>query len=315
MGRFSSRAVAARAWTRTSSMRRPARPRTTTGGTSPPGAPTAIPSIASSRRRSRCTRRADDRRALVRAPGASPHQRPRRWEAFGGAARHSPDVQSEPLDVRQPLSRGLDRAPRLQEHTRCVPGSVHEDIARAVGDGGLDRPAREADLLALDIKGERLSRPPAHLALEPLDVGRRSVKAGHAIGRAVAEEDLAEGDADQRLDAPVQEGLRRVLAGGPTAEVGADHHDRRALVRLLVERVLGVDFAGVLEGVLAQAREGDGFEKARGDDAIGVDVVAGERKTSPDDLPALHIGAHRSISLTSATAPAMAAAATMTGLI
>jgi len=90
---------------------------------------------------------------------------------------------------------------------------------------------------------------------------------------------------------------------------------RRAPVGRLVEGVLGVDLARVLEGVLAETGEGDGLQEARRNHAVGVDVVPVERKAAPHDLPAPEIGAHRRISLTSATAPAMAAAATMAGLI
>src|SRR5207247_9649920 len=58
------------------------------------------------------------------------------------------------------------------------------------------------------------------------------------------------------------------------------------------------------------------LEEARGDDAVGVDVVARHRDAAPHDLPSLEVGrAHERISLTSATAPVMAAAATMAGLI
>src|SRR5437867_11139756 len=80
--------------------------------------------------------------------------------------------------------------------------------------------------------------------------------------------------------------------------------------------MLGVLLAGVLEGVLAHGLEGDGLEKARGDDAVGVDVVAGDGDAAAGDLIALEVGrAHFRISLTSVTAPLMAAAATMAGLI
>src|SRR6266436_5303106 len=80
--------------------------------------------------------------------------------------------------------------------------------------------------------------------------------------------------------------------------------------------MLGVLLLGVLEGVLAHGLEGDGLEKAGGDDAIGVDVVAGDGDAAAGDLAALEVGrAHFRISLTSVTAPLMAAAATMAGLI
>src|SRR5207244_11356920 len=94
----------------------------------------------------------------------------------------------------------------------------------------------------------------------------------------------------------------------------AEH--RRALVGLLVEGVLVALLPRVLEGVVAHALEGHGLEEARGDDPIGVDVVAGHGDAAPRHLAALEVGgAHFKISLTSVTTPVIAAAATMAGLI
>src|SRR5256885_5164337 len=80
--------------------------------------------------------------------------------------------------------------------------------------------------------------------------------------------------------------------------------------------MLGVLLLRVLEGVLAHGLEGHFLQEARGDDAVGVDVVAGQRDAPPRDLAALVVDrAHFRISLTSATAPVMAAAAPMAGLM
>src|SRR5256885_12878462 len=81
--------------------------------------------------------------------------------------------------------------------------------------------------------------------------------------------------------------------------------------------MLGVLLLRVLEGVLAHRLEGHFLQEARGDDAVGVDVVAGQGNAAALDLAAVVVdaGAHRRISLTSATAPVIAAAATMAGLI
>src|SRR2546427_5204570 len=80
--------------------------------------------------------------------------------------------------------------------------------------------------------------------------------------------------------------------------------------------MLGVLLLRVLEGVLAHGLEGHFLQEARGDDAVGVDVVAGQRDAPPRDLAALVVDrAHRRISLTSATAPVRAAAATIAGLM
>src|SRR5256712_14155865 len=80
--------------------------------------------------------------------------------------------------------------------------------------------------------------------------------------------------------------------------------------------MLGVLLLRVLEGVFAHGLEGHFLQEARGDDAVGVDVVAGQRDAPPHDLAALVVDrAHFKISLTSATAPVIAAAATIAGLI
>src|SRR5258708_39444977 len=80
--------------------------------------------------------------------------------------------------------------------------------------------------------------------------------------------------------------------------------------------MLRILLLGVLEDVLAHALEGDGLQEARGDDAVGVDVVAGQGDAAPRHLAPLEVGgAHRRISLTSVTTPVIAAAATMAGLI
>src|SRR5262245_56063338 len=78
--------------------------------------------------------------------------------------------------------------------------------------------------------------------------------------------------------------------------------------------MLRILFPRVLEGVLAHALERHFLQEARGDDAVGVDVVAGHGNAAPGHLLA-DVVAHRRISLTSVTAPLMAAAATMAGLI
>src|SRR5439155_12923363 len=151
-----------------------------------------------------------------------------------------------------------------------------------------------------------------HLPLQPLEIRLRHDEARNPEHDAVAEEDLAVGAADDRADAPAHERLWRVLARATAPEVLTDYQYCRALVDGLVERVLRVLLLRVLERVLADAREGHFLEEARGDDAIGVDVVAGHRDAAPRGLPSLEVGrAHERISLTSATAPVMAAAATM----
>src|SRR5262249_17541624 len=152
-------------------------------------------------------------------------------------------------------------------------------------------------------------------ALEPVQIGRAGGHARDPERRAVPEEDLAEPAADDSPDAPAPERFRRVLPGGAAAEVEADHQDRGALVSRLVERVLRLLRPCIGEDVLLEPLEGDALQVAGGDDPVGVDVVAGHRD-APAGHPAAGVGAaHRRISRTSATAPLMAAAATIAGLI
>src|SRR5204862_2107758 len=113
-------------------------------------------------------------------------------------------------------------------------------VAGAGGDGRLDDGLAEADRLLLHVHGHWLLRRLADGLLEPLDVLLRGAQAGDTEHHAVAEEDLAEGAADDGTDAPAHEGLGGVLARGAAAEVLTHDEHRRALVSLLVERVLGV---------------------------------------------------------------------------
>ena len=112
----------------------------------------------------------------------------------------------------------------------------------------------------------------------------------------VAEEDLRERLADDGADAPARDRLRRVLPGGSAPEVRVDDEDRRA-PRAPADRsgaaaALGLR-AIVLEQVILETFERDRPEKPRRNDAIGVDVVAGQRqpprpRTSRDPLSVGH---------------------------
>src|SRR6516225_12354079 len=81
--------------------------------------------------------------------------------------------------------------------------------------------------------------------------------------------------------------------------------------------MLRVLLASILERMLPHRLERHFLQKSRGNDPVSVDVITGNGNPTPHDLTALvvHHSAHRRISLTSATAPLIAAAATMAGLI
>src|SRR5207247_5541493 len=151
---------------------------------------------------------------------------------------------------------------------------AHELIARALRHRRLDDAVAETHLLLLDVHRHRRLRRPADLALEPLDVLVRGAQAGDAEHDAVAEEDLAEGAAYNSADAPPHEGLWRVFTRRAAPEILTHDQHRRALVDLLVERVLEVLLLGVLEGVLAHAITGHGLTYAFWDVAVGYLILA-----------------------------------------
>ena len=92
---------------------------------------------------------------------------------------------------------------------------------------------------------------------------------------------------DHRLDAPLAQALRSVLAARPAAEVLVHEEKLRVAALLAVERVVARGSARiealVLEGVLPEFREGDRLEVAGGDDAVGVDVVPVDGDGRPGD--------------------------------
>src|SRR5262247_430718 len=177
-------------------------------------------------------------------------------------------IALESFHVGELARRRLDRVAGLQEYRSRVPRACHELITRAVWHRGLDDTVAEAHLLLLHVHGYALLRRPLDGLLQPLQVFLRGAQARDAQHHAVAEEDLAEGAAHDGADPPAHEGLGRVLARRPAAEVLTHDQHRCALVGLLVEWVLGVLLARILEGVLAHRVERHGLEKARGDDTV-----------------------------------------------
>src|ERR1700675_1945144 len=97
-----------------------------------------------------------------------------------------------------------------------------------------------------------------------------------------------------------------MLARRPAAEIEPGDEDRGTLIDLLIEGVLGILLARVLEGVLSEPVERHGLEVPGRDDAVGIDVIAGERNSPPHDLVPGGFQTHRIISRTSATAPLIA---------
>src|SRR5262249_30071708 len=149
--------------------------------------------------------------------------------------------------------------------------------------------------------------------LEPLEILLRRPQARNPEHQAVAEEDLAERPPDDGGDAPAHKCLRRMLARRPAAEGLSNDQNERALVSRRGGRMLRAVLARGLDGVLVHRIERDFLQEPCRDEPVGVDVIAGYRNPTPHDLTTLvvHRGAHRRISLTSATVPLIAVAAAM----
>ena len=80
-----------------------------------------------------------------------------------------------------------------------------------------------------------------------------------------------------------------MLARGTAAEVHTRDEDGGVLEAFVVERVLGL-LAGfgieahVMERELTEAVEGDAFHETGRDDAVGIDVSAGDENSGAGDL-------------------------------
>src|SRR5574341_2142402 len=154
-----------------------------------------------------------------------------------------------------------------------------------------------------------------HSFLQPRAVLCEYRQAGEAEGGAVSEEDFRERLAHDSLDAPTSQAFWGMFSGGAGAEVPAHHQNRGPLVVGLIKRMIRRLASVVGEHVPLEPLEGDTLQVAGRHDPVGVDVVAGKWDAASDDLPPNVLLAHRSHSRTSVTSPAMAAAATMEGLM
>src|SRR3546814_15142930 len=91
---------------------------------------------------------------------------------------------------------------------------------------------------------------------------------------------------------------------GPAAEIVARDQDRVAHLSGIVEHIARL-LSDRLERVNAESLAPDRLEVPRGDDDVGVDIVAAERISAPLDPP---YRPHATSSLTSASRPVTAAA-------
>ena len=146
--------------------------------------------------------------------------------------------------------------------------------ARGQGDAA-PRPPQASSRGGRGRRSRRACRPAPAATRDPRPVGRH---ARQADGEAVAEEDLGEGLADDRRDAPALQRLRRVLARRAAAEVAVDHEDPRAFERPCANgwRRPGLPATAMSSSKTCAPSPSKVIapQEASGDDPIGVDVVA-----------------------------------------
>src|SRR5699024_897700 len=103
--------------------------------------------------------------------------------------------------------------------------------------------------------------------------------AGHAERGGVTEENLRETLGDHGPETEAVNRLRSVFTARAAAEVGVGNEDAGSGVFRLVDRVAAVQVvtfvADVAEQVFTEPVERHAAQVARGDDAVGVDVVTG----------------------------------------
>src|SRR5438874_9948221 len=158
---------------------------------------------------------------------------------------------------------------------------------------------REAELATVGrdhpagLEVDRQRRAPAgllDLARERLDGRIVELDGEHAVLEAVRVEDEAEARRDHGAETEVAQRPDRRLARAAACEVAAGEQDGGVPVRLSVEHeggVLGAVAAGALrvapagEQALAEAGLGDLQQLRAGNDAVGVDVHAEQRRGNP----------------------------------
>src|SRR5438093_620734 len=223
--------------------------------------------------------------------------------------------RGEPLDVRQALGGRTNLAELLQHHAGGVPGTGHERLLRRQREPDLERHGVGFQDQTREIDTNRCARTSVDESHQRVEIRARRGHAWEADGHRVAEENVGERLAHDRPNAPPIDRLRRVLARGSTSEVAIDQEDARARKAWIVEWMRG-RLPIILEDVTFHALERDRAQVARGDDPVRVDVVAAKRQRSAlDRRDSMCRLDHCTISRTSTTSPARAAAATIAGLI
>ena len=191
-------------------------------------------------------------------------------------------------DVVQLGGFGVDGGVVVEQFLDRVPAAGKQGFAGGIGHFYRDvETARSADAEVLDVDGDFGGRIGFDGGTDRDDVGRAGHHAGHREGGGVAVENFRERLGDDAVETVFAQRLWGVFAGRAAAEVDASDEDRGLGEARVVERVLGFHAvfveADVIECEFAEAIEGDAFHETRRDDAIGVDICAGDENSAAGD--------------------------------
>ena len=196
-------------------------------------------------------------------------------------------------DVRERPSGLINGWGTFEQISNRIPLAVNKAVTGGSGDAGLPRLVTSGDdqILHVHRQFDLGMGADKRIALGEVVLGERQARDTQRGG--VTEEDFGEAATDEGRKTKAPKGLGGMLTGATTTKVKADDHDAllgsgnaRCLGGVHGVRALEAVRAGPLiaEGVFAEAIKGHATQEAGGDDAVGVDVIAGDGEGEGFDL-------------------------------
>lgn len=190
--------------------------------------------------------------------------------------------------VGQGRGAGADGVDAFKEVGDGVPFTSHKRLVGVWGDADGEVHVGDGEFFLGEVEGQECGGVGLDEFGDGADVLTAHHDAGHAEGDGISKENLGEAFGDDGADAEAVERLRGVFAGAAAAKVRAGEQNAGAGEAGVVERVglpLGLGKgAGVVEGEFAEPVKSDALHEAGGDDAVGVEVVAGHIDAASADL-------------------------------
>ena len=170
------------------------------------------------------------------------------------------------VHIRQLAGKFLHLVGVGHEGGACVPGTVEELTAGAVGKCELDGFVTHLERTAFGARHEFFARVCFNPGENLVSHFVAHLVAGNANGDAVTEEDFGVAFGDDGANAPALQCLRSVFAAGTATEVLVRDEDGAVLVGRIAERVnlaLSGEASDIVgKGVVAEAFECDALEEA-----------------------------------------------------